>query len=57
MCSSGAHGAFYDLAGKYAKLQQGGANPFIDPAGFQKYIDDKEREFNAMLQKQQVAKK
>jgi metallo-beta-lactamase class B len=52
----GAHGAFYDLAGKYAKLQQGGPNPFIDPAGFQKYIDDKEREFNAMLQRQQAAK-
>jgi metallo-beta-lactamase class B len=52
----GAHGAFYDLKAKYDKLQKGGPNPFIDPAGFMKYINDKERDFNAMLQRQQAAK-
>jgi metallo-beta-lactamase class B len=45
----GAHGSFYGLQAKYAKLQQGGANPFIDPAGFKAYLDDKERAFNAEL--------
>lgn len=53
----GAHGSFYDLPAKYAKLDKGGSNPFIDPDGFKKYIDDKERDFNAMLQRQQAGKK
>jgi len=39
----GAHGSFYGLQAKYAKLQAGGANPFIDPAGFKAYLDDKEK--------------
>ena len=45
----GAHGSFYGLQAKYAKLQQGGANPFIDPAGFKAYLDDKEKAFNTEL--------
>jgi metallo-beta-lactamase class B len=45
----GAHGSFYGLEGKYAKLQQGGANPFIDPAGFKAYVDDKEKAFTTEL--------
>src|SRR5690348_4158421 len=48
----GAHGSFYGLQAKYAKLQQGGANPFIDPAGFKAYLDDKEKAFNAALARQ-----
>jgi metallo-beta-lactamase class B len=35
----GAHVAFYDLETKYPKLQLGGANPFIDHAGYLAYID------------------
>ena len=34
----GAHGSFYGLAAKYPRLQQGGANPFIDPAGFKAHL-------------------
>jgi metallo-beta-lactamase class B len=45
----GAHGSFYGLQAKYAKLQAGGANPFIDPAGFKAYLDDKEKAFNTEL--------
>jgi metallo-beta-lactamase class B len=52
----GAHGAFYDLKAKYDKLGKSATNPFIDPEGYKKYIDDKERDFNAMLQRQQAAK-
>lgn len=48
----GAHGGFYDLAGKYAKLGKGGPNPFIDHAGYLAYIDEKERSFNAELARQ-----
>jgi len=50
----GAHGDFYGLQAKYAKLQQGGANPFIDPAGFKAYVDDKEKAFNAELAAQKA---
>ena len=51
----GAHGSFYDLAGKYARLEKGGPNPFLDRAGYLAYIDQKEREFNAELQRQKRA--
>lgn len=50
----GAHGSFYGLPAKYAKLQQGGANPFIDPAGFKAYVDDKEKAFNTELAAQKA---
>ena len=52
----GAHPNFYDMEAKYAKLSAGGPNPFIDPAGLKAYVDQKEREFNDMLRKQQSAK-
>ena len=47
----GAHGSFYGLQ---AKLEQGGMNPFIDPAGFKAYVDDKEKAFNAELAAQKA---
>ena len=38
----GAHSWFYDLTGKYAKLKANprGVNPYIDNAGYKKYIAD-----------------
>ena len=50
----GAHGSFYGLQAKYAKLQAGGGNPFIDPAGFKAYLDDKEKAFNTELAAQKA---
>ena len=47
-----AHGDFYDLEGKYRKLQQGGPNPFIDHAGYIAYIDLKEKQFYAEFERQ-----
>jgi metallo-beta-lactamase class B len=49
----GAHGSFYDLDAKYAKLGKQPENPFIDPAGYKAYIDDKEKDFRAKLAEQQ----
>ena len=49
-----AHGGFYDLAGKYAKLRQGGPNPFVDHAGYLAYIDQKEKSFYAELAHQRA---
>jgi metallo-beta-lactamase class B len=48
----GAHSSFYDLETKYPKLQAGGPNPFIDQAGYQAYINLKEKQFNAELERQ-----
>ena len=52
----GAHGSFYNLRTKYANLQKGGANPFIDPEGFKAYLDEKEKAFNTELAAQQAKK-
>lgn len=51
----GAHGGYYGLEDKYAKLQQGGANPFIDPEGYKTYVEQHERMFRLELEKQQAA--
>src|SRR6185369_8446238 len=48
----GAHIAFYDLETKYPKLDKGGPNPFIDHAGYLAYIDLKEKQFYAELERQ-----
>lgn len=41
----GAHGKFFDLPEKYARLQKGGANPYIDPNGYQAHIKLMEQSF------------
>jgi metallo-beta-lactamase class B len=50
----GAHGSYYDMEAKYARMKAGGANPFIDPDGYKKYVADKEQEFLAELAKQKA---
>ncbi|MGH9646305.1 MAG: subclass B3 metallo-beta-lactamase, partial [Bryobacteraceae bacterium] len=52
----GAHGSFYGLQAKYTQLAKDGANPFIDPAGFKAYLDDKEKAFNTELTAQKARK-
>jgi len=47
-----AHGQFYGLEEKYAKLEKGGPNPFIDHAGYLAYIDLKEQQFRAEVERQ-----
>jgi metallo-beta-lactamase class B len=48
----GAHGSFYNLTEKYIELLKGGANPFLDHAGYLAYIDLKEKQFYAELDRQ-----
>jgi metallo-beta-lactamase class B len=46
----GAHGDFFDLQRKWKRLQSGAhPNPFIDPAGYRKAIDDAEKNFRDAL--------
>jgi len=51
----GAHGVYYNMAAKYPRLQDGGANPFIDPDGYKAYIADREAAFQKERKKQQAA--
>jgi metallo-beta-lactamase class B len=52
----GDHPAQYNLTEKYAKLQKGGPNPFIDPTGCHVEADIEEAMFRAILAEQQSAK-
>jgi len=49
----GAHGGYFDMEAKYARLKDGVASPFIDPDGYKKYVDDREKAFRNALAKQQ----
>lgn len=40
-----SHAGFYGLKEKYAKLAQGGSNPFIDPDGYKAHVTLMERAF------------
>ena len=51
----GDHPAQYNLQEKYAKLQEGGRNPFIDPDGCTYEVDIEEAMFHALLDEQQKA--
>jgi metallo-beta-lactamase class B len=48
----GAHGNYYDMEAKYAKLKPGEANPFVDPEGYKSYVAEREQTFRAELAKQ-----
>ena len=51
----GAHGAYYDMEAKYARMKPGGTNPFIDPEGYKSYVAEREATFRAELAKQTAA--
>jgi hypothetical protein len=41
------------MAEKYARMKEGGPNPFIDPAGYKAHLDLQEKNFKAKLAEQQ----
>jgi len=50
----GAHGNYYGMQEKYARLQKGtSGNPFIDPQGYQQYVAFKEKAFRDELARQE----
>ena len=51
----GDHAAQYGMQAKYAKLQKGGLNPFIDPAGCKVEVNIEEAMFHAILDEQRKA--
>jgi metallo-beta-lactamase class B len=51
----GAHGVYFDLLPKLARLQQQGPRVFIDPAGYQAFIADAQHTFEQALTTQRAA--
>ena len=52
----GAHGGYYGMVAKYARLKQEGMKVFVDPQGYKDYVADRERAFKSELAKQTKAK-
>jgi metallo-beta-lactamase class B len=53
----GAHGSYFGLKEKYARLKSGDRNAFVDPAGYRRFVDEKERAFQMALLKQSATRK
>ncbi|HEV3024209.1 MAG TPA: subclass B3 metallo-beta-lactamase, partial [Pirellulales bacterium] len=53
----GAHGEYYGMAAKYERARRNAkTNPFIDPAGYRAYVEQKEQAFRKTLVEQKAAK-
>jgi metallo-beta-lactamase class B len=48
----GAHGAYFGMKAKYEKMKAGGANPFIDAAGYAAYVNERESAFRKEWERQ-----
>ncbi len=48
----GAHGAYFDMQAKITRMGPGQPNPFIDPAGYKAYVEEREQTFTKELAKQ-----
>ena len=53
----GAHGSYFGLDQKYPLIKEEGANPFVDPGGYKKYILQKEQDFRTELARQKLPAK
>jgi metallo-beta-lactamase class B len=51
----GAHGAYFGMDDKLARMKPGAPNPFIDRDGYQKFVAQKEHDFQAELDKQSAS--
>lgn len=52
----GAHGSYFGMDGKLARMKKDGTNPFIDPAGYKAFVASSESVFQAKLAKQEQAR-
>jgi len=51
----GAHGNYFDLETKYARLKESALAAFVDPEGYKNYVAEKEQAFRTELAKQRAA--
>jgi metallo-beta-lactamase class B len=52
----GSHTGFYQMTQKYARLEKGEPNPFIDPAGYKALVDSSEKAFLERLEQLKAAR-
>ena len=52
----GAHGSYFGLAEKRARIGAGRANPFVDPAGCRRFLAEAERGIEAQAREQAAGK-
>jgi hypothetical protein len=50
----GAHGNYFDLETKYARMKESARTAFVDPEGYKKYVAEKEQAFRNELAKQRA---
>ena len=48
----GAHGSYFHLKSKYAKMKESDGNPFIDPEGYKAYITERRAYFRKEWERQ-----
>jgi metallo-beta-lactamase class B len=48
----GAHGGYYGMEEKFARLKEAGQNPFVDPEGYKRYVAEREQAFQDEWKKQ-----
>lgn len=48
----GAHGSYFGMEAKFARMGAGGGNPFIDPEGYKGYVAEREQVFRSELARQ-----
>jgi hypothetical protein len=53
----GAHGNYYGMEDKFARMSKGGSNPFIDPDGYKRYVAEREKTFRSEFERQTAASK
>ena len=53
----GAHGAYFGMKAKYERMKAGGPNPFIDPAGYNAYVTEREAAFRNEWERQKQNQK
>ena len=51
----GAHGDYFGLDDKYKRLQAGDTVALVDPAGYKKFVTEKQQAFRSELEKQRAA--
>jgi metallo-beta-lactamase class B len=51
----GAHGNYFGMLSKVARMKPGADSPFIDPEGYKKYVAEREHAFRKELAKQKSA--
>jgi metallo-beta-lactamase class B len=51
----GAHGSYFDMESKLAKHPGEPLTALVDPEGYRRFVDDRERAFTAELEKQRAA--